>query len=432
MKLDLAGVGIGPFNLSIAALLYENSSLKSHFFDGGDKFEWHPGLLLPDAFMQTCYLKDLVTAVAPSSSYSFLAYLVEKKRFYRFLASGLSMISRNEFSDYMSWASKRLENLSFSRQIQAIEFHDQTFHLHTKNESIQAKNICLGTGKRPYIPDNFKPALGESVFHASGLLHKECNLDGKRVTIIGGGQTGADIVLNALNGVWGKPEKLTWISRRPNFQPLEESAFIDEYFTPDYVNCFYDLPELTKRREINTQKFTSDGITHRCLTDIYQIMYQRFDVKAEKRWITLQPNRTAHGIRATKSGFNIHCCNALDKNEEVHQADLVILATGFESALADCLTPILPLLNLDNNSSLILGRHFDVQWKHQKTNKIFAVNAGLSSHGIAEPQLSLMAWRSAIIINHLSNKKLFDVSDSQGFIEWLSEEDKPLQAPLSA
>jgi len=68
-----------------------------------------------------------------------------------------------------------------------------------------------------------------------------------------------------------------------------------------------------------------------------------------------------------------------------------------------------------------------VQWQHQMNNQIYAVNAGLSSHGIAEPQLSLMAWRSAKIINHLAGKNVFDLSETQNFIDWtLPESTQPL------
>lgn len=49
------------------------------------------------------------------------------------------------------------------------------------------------------------------------------------------------------------------------------------------------------------------------------------------------------------------------------------------------------------------------------------MNAGMHSHGIAEPQLSLMAWRSASIINRLSEKEIYDIASDKGMIDWISE-----------
>jgi lysine N6-hydroxylase len=44
----------------------------------------------------------------------------------------------------------------------------------------------------------------------------------------------------------------------------------------------------------------------------------------------------------------------------------------------------------------------------------------MHTHGIAEPQLSLMAWRSARIINSLVGQAVFDTESGQGMIDWLS------------
>src|SRR5205807_9663840 len=68
------GVGVGPFNLSLAALLAP-TGFDARFFERSANFQWHPGLLLPEATLQVSYLKDLVTLVDPTSQYSFVAFL---------------------------------------------------------------------------------------------------------------------------------------------------------------------------------------------------------------------------------------------------------------------------------------------------------------------------------------------------------------------
>lgn len=45
----------------------------------------------------------------------------------------------------------------------------------------------------------------------------------------------------------------------------------------------------------------------------------------------------------------------------------------------------------------------------------------MHSHGIAEPQLSLMAWRSARIINQLTGAAVYDIASNPGMIDWISE-----------
>jgi len=40
---NAVGVGVSPFNLSLAALL-EPTGFKAHFFDRSADFQWHPGI----------------------------------------------------------------------------------------------------------------------------------------------------------------------------------------------------------------------------------------------------------------------------------------------------------------------------------------------------------------------------------------------------
>ncbi len=54
-------------------------------------------------------------------------------------------------------------------------------------------------------------------------------------------------------------------------------------------------------------------------------------------------------------------------------------------------------------------------------NRIYAVNAGIHSHGSAEGGLSLMAWRSARILNHLLGKPCFDLAPNASMIQWWSD-----------
>ncbi len=104
----LVGIGVGPFNLSLAALLDKAPSIHSVFLERKAQFDWHPEVMFPDSNMQTSYLKDLVTPVDPTSRYSFLNYLADKHLLYPFLNTQRSIISRREFEQYCAWVSRRL------------------------------------------------------------------------------------------------------------------------------------------------------------------------------------------------------------------------------------------------------------------------------------------------------------------------------------
>uniref|UniRef100_UPI0030DC0CED lysine N(6)-hydroxylase/L-ornithine N(5)-oxygenase family protein n=1 Tax=Vibrio caribbeanicus TaxID=701175 RepID=UPI0030DC0CED len=373
VKLDLAGIGAGPFNLSVAALLNEKPQIKSRFFEGRGHFAWHPGLLLDNTNMQTMFLKDLVTAISPESRYSFLSYLVKTKKFYRFLSAELQCISRHEFSDYLAWAAHQMDNVQFSTRVEQVEYTGKTFNQHTNQEDYQADNLCIGTGKVPFIPECAQSHIGERVFHAAEIGLRNRDFTNKRLMIIGGGQSGADIFINALQSKWGKPKSLDWLSRRSNYQPLDEASFTNEFFTPDYVDAFINLSPTVKNTEITNQKLTSDGITQKALLTIYQELYHRFDVLKEDKWVKLLPHRTLTHMSQNSEGFKLTANNALGQNLETHQADIVILATGFEAPYPACLRDLLPLLDMDEHNRYQMNADNELKWEGQQPNKIFAV-----------------------------------------------------------
>lgn len=417
--LDLAGLGAGPFNLSIAALADSRlPGLATRFFERRRELSWHPGLMLPDTHLQTGFLKDLVTAVAPDSRHSFLNYLVSHRRFYRFLNAELGTVSRAEFSDYLRWVGKRLDNVELGSAVREVDIDERGFRLHTDAGQYRARHLCLGTGKTPWLPGFAETHRGPQCLHAAEIANARHSFAGRRVVIVGGGQSGADIFLNALRGHWGQPRELHWISRRRNFEPLDETAFTNEYFTPDYTSGFHGLPREVRECEVAAQKLASDGITPTALQALYRELYHRFDVLGEPRWARLLPHRSAMALERHGPGFRLTAEHGLSGEREAFDADVVIFATGFHSRLPACLAPLAERLERDAHGELVLGPHFEAYWDGPADHRLYAVNAGRHNHGIAEPQLSLMAWRSATILNHIAEHEAFDLADSDGPIAW--------------
>ncbi|MEP0454112.1 MAG: SidA/IucD/PvdA family monooxygenase, partial [Roseibium sp.] len=130
---DLIGIGIGPFNLSIAALLDSMPKMNAVFFDQKPEFVWHAGLMFPGSILQTSFLKDLVTPVLPTSSHSFVNYLVEQKRFYDFMAGRFTGVSRTEFSSYMAWVAHRLPSTRWDSGVREVGFDGEAFLVELDN-----------------------------------------------------------------------------------------------------------------------------------------------------------------------------------------------------------------------------------------------------------------------------------------------------------
>ncbi|MCI3227394.1 SidA/IucD/PvdA family monooxygenase, partial [Streptomyces sp. NP-1717] len=123
---DLVGIGVGPFNLSLAALADGiHGGLAAAFYEQRPAFHWHPGMLLDGATLQVPFLADLVTLVDPASPWSFLNYLRARERLYPFYFAERFHIQRAEYDAYCRWVSEQLPGLHFGHQVDAVRWNTE-------------------------------------------------------------------------------------------------------------------------------------------------------------------------------------------------------------------------------------------------------------------------------------------------------------------
>lgn len=397
---DIIGIGIGAFNLSLAALLTK-TSLKYQFFDQKKRFHWHRGMLLKNAQLQVHFLKDLASCVDPANPYTFLAYLVEKGRIYSFLNRKKNTVSRHEFNDYFQWASQHIPDLYFDEKVLHVEYKNALFHIVTTTQQIQSKHLAIGTGISPYVPTICEPFIGEPhFFHNYQSKQRIDSLDlvHKRIAVIGGGQSGAEI-FDTLISQSTKPDNILWVSKRLNFQSLEDSCFANELYTPNYVEYFYQLPEPIRQKKLEEQRLTSDGITQDFSDAIYNKLYELKYIQKTPTIFDLAPNHTLTQVEKIDSHYLLTLHDHDNNQQTQYLVDVVILATGYQSLVPSCVNALLP--GHENTDSLTIAQDYSIKWTYADTNKIFIQNGAKHTHGVSDPNLSLAAWRNSIIINSL-------------------------------
>ena len=422
-KLQLAGIGAGPFNLSVAALLQKIGSVDVGFFDNKSSFNWHSGLMLEGASLQTSWMKDLVSPIDPTNPYSFMNFLVKQGRFYSFINAEQEAVSRQEFAQYLQWVSEQLPAVHFSSAVREVNYKNQCFWLRFDDKIIAADHLCVGTGTQPFVPAFASSMLGKSVFHGGQMLAAERNFSGKRVVVVGGGQTGAEIFLNLMQARWGACASVSWLSRRDNFEQLDESPFVNDYFTPDYVHHFLGLDSDTKKTMVDKQKLASDGISPSTLKQIYQHLYQTKVVETNPTPYLLMPGRELLGMEKTGNSYGLRVAYDQLGEAEYLQADVVIFCTGFKSVVPACLEPLAEDLKWEADGVLSMQDNYRVRWSGGDHNSIYAVNASRHHHGIVDPQTSLMAWRAATIVNDLLGHQYYQL-EQPTMVNWCVAQNK--------
>jgi lysine N6-hydroxylase len=427
--LDFIGVGIGPANLSLAALAEPLSSVRSRFYDRAPEFAWHPGLLLPESFIQTSYLKDLVTPVAPTSRYSFLSFLVEHKRFYPFLTASFPRVSRSEFGQYLAWVARSLPNLEFDCPVLEVDYREDFFHVTTRKGEVRARDLVLGTGLPPYIPEFARPFIGRTLHHAIHFGHHKPELAGRRVAVIGGGQSGAELVHHVLGNSKTLPSKLLWVSRRQGFPPLDDSPFANELFTPEYSEHFFRLDEREQRWSMEQQTLASDGVSMSLLQDIYRRLYTIQHVEGHEP-AQLLPGHELVGVTRNGTGWLVELLSSRGRRFAEH-VDVVLLATGHRYAIPECLGPLKDRIERQGEQMRIRP-DFSVVWDGPAERRIFVQNGARHQRGVADPNLSLLAWRSAAILNRLVGREVYDCAPGGAICDWAEPQEEAVITEFAA
>jgi lysine N6-hydroxylase len=433
---DLVGVGIGPFNLSLAALAHPLGELDTAFYDRQPAFRWHPGLLIDGATLQVPFLADLVTLADPSSPWSFLAYLRDIERLYPFYFAERFHIHRAEYDAYCRWVSERLPGLHFGHRVDAIGWDAERSAFRVDftrlcgdgtaeaSGSVHARNVVMGVGTAPDVPGPLKPLLtdrdGAPVLHSADYLRRRDRLlAADHITVIGSGQSGAEVFLDLLRRRPPGAERLHWLARTEAFAPMEYSKLGLEHFTPDYTRYFHALPERTRDSLVPRQWQLHKGIDSATIAAIHDELYQR---TLHGGWpdAVLTPGVRVRAAERTAQGtVELHLEHTQQGTRSRLSTHAVVLATGYrERPLDRLLAPLSARVRRDDGGRPLVDEHHRLVLDGAIARagcRIYVQNAERHTHGVGAPDLGLAAWRSAAILDDLTGKDPYPLPSRTAF-----------------
>ncbi|MFD9790537.1 lysine N(6)-hydroxylase/L-ornithine N(5)-oxygenase family protein [Streptomyces sp. NPDC059070] len=445
---DLVGIGVGPFNLSLAALAHGvPGGLSTAFYEQRRAFHWHPGLLIEGATLQVPFLADLVTLADPASPWSFLSYLRHRERLFPFYFAERFHIQRTEYDAYCRWVSESLPGLHFGHQVDAVRWNAERelfevdftqLDAHGQAEALGrafARNLVLGLGTEPFVPEPLRPladAPAVPVIHSADYLdHRDRFLAADHITVIGSGQSGAEVFLDLLRHRPAGREGITWLARTETFAPMEYSKLGLEHFTPDYTRYFHALAEPVRDQLVPRQWQLHKGIDAETIAAIHDELYRRTQ---HGGWpdATLTPGvsvRTAGRVATTK--VELHLEHAQQGVRSRLTTDAVVLATGYrERPSARILSGLDPYMRLDSSERPRIDEDFRLVLDSSVTGSVFVQNAEKHTHGVGAPDLGLAAWRSASILNALTGKEPYPLPARTAFTTFgLAKREEARPAP---
>ncbi|KAG9255575.1 ornithine monooxygenase [Emericellopsis atlantica] len=459
---DLICVGFGPASLAIAVALHDSIAAGKQlrpdgtaprvlFIEKQPTFAWHTGMLLPGAKMQISFVKDLATMRDPRSEFTFLNYLHRQGRLVDFTNLGTFLPARAEYEDYMRWAASFFEPVvRYSNEVISVSPDSgaksvKNFTVQSRNvetgqvSSFRGRNVVFATGGAPSLPKSF-PQKHPRVIHSSQYANVVNQVLSNpnapyRVAVVGAGQSAAEIFRDLQNKF---PNSHTRLLMRQEFlRPSDDSPFVNCVFNPEYIEDMFPRSAKHRNNLLAEARGTNYGVVRlELIEDLYERQYeQRRELgRDDKVW----PHRILGGrqIRSLEpladGRVDLHIQSLEDITpegfvgvEEHFEADLVIAATGYQrGAHVDMLRGAWDLLpkalpsnvqyrkgiagwNVDTEHgerTIAVGRDYQVKFipgTVAEGSGVWLQGCCEGTHGLSDTLLSVLATRSAEIVNSI-------------------------------
>jgi lysine N6-hydroxylase len=436
---DFVAVGLGPFNLGLACLTEPIGELDGLFLDDKPEFDWHPGMLLEDSTLQTPFMSDLVTLADPTSPFSFLNYLKEKGRLYAFYIRESFYPLRAEYNDYCRWAAGKLPSVRFQHRVTSVEFDESEQHylVHADDlggggrRTYRGRRLVLGTGTPPHIPASCQGLGGDFIHNSRYLQHRSQLQRKKSVTVIGSGQSAAEIYYDLLQDIGAHDYHLTWVTRSPRFFPLEYTKLTLEMTSPEYVDYFNGLPPATRDELVASQKNLYKGINTELIDAIFDLLYQKSLQRPCPTRLMTNTALTDASYDAESGSYTLGLRQEEQKQDFTLTTEGLVLATGYRYSTPEFLAPVEHRIDRDEQGRFAVRRNYRVDNGTSPGGEIYVQNAELHTHGFVTPDLGMAAYRNSWIIREMLGREHYPVERSIAFQDFgAPEPDAAPAAPV--
>ena len=411
---DLVGVGFGPANLALAVALFEQRPIpKTTFIEQSEGFAWHRGMLLEGTSVQNSFMKDLVSLRNPQSEFSFTSYLKHHNRLHQFINLDEPHPTRFEFNDYFRWVAGHFqEQVAYGWQVSSItpctsaagtiaEVEVTAKNARGESRRYRTANLVLASGGQPNMLAGTVPQ-NRNVIHSSEFLFRINELipvkdQPVRIAIVGGGQSGAEIVDYVLKRHPGA--SVNWIISGPTPRPADDSPFVNDIFLATEVDQHYaDLDESYEsdyHRELRNSNYSV--IDTSLLYTLYRRQYAD-SVRGQPRLSIAARKRLARVEVESDGTLGIYCAD-----ETKVTADCLILATGYcRQVLPPFAAELETMLELDDNGNPIVEREYRLRTTADVTASVYVQGLAERTHGLGETLFPIMPFRSARIAEQVS------------------------------
>jgi len=428
----MLGIGFGPANLALAiALEEEGHDLDVRFLEARPGPSWQSAMMLDGSDIQNHPVRDLVSLRNPRSRYSFINYLFENGRLLEHLNVPMEFPLRKEYAQYVSWVAGHFSRLvDYGVHVTGVavgrDAEDRPVYTVTTStgDTLQARALVIGTGRTPYVPEPFDAVDSPRVFHLTRYLPalreleelEELSVAGRgdrsprAVMVIGGSQSAVELTLDLARRF--PHARVTTLVRSPTLRLKDTSPFSEEGYFPDFTDYYYRASRERKNAIDAYMRLTNyssaDGDV---LRELYRLIYeQRLD--GDQR-VFVSGSRQVRGLEVRQDSVYLSVEELTTGESEEHQADFVVLATGFRDLGPAAHQERVPALMrgiaadfvFDSHGYLAVGQDYEVRPLGADSPALFLNGLCESTHGIGDAgSFSLLSLRTKVIADGLRKR----------------------------
>lgn len=428
MENDLIGIGAGPANLSLAALLTTArerglTSLRSIFFEQNQAISWHSGQMFPGTLMQTEFYRDLVTQINPTSRFSFLNYMKLNGRLDQFFCSSTIYPTRREFEDYFNWVANQIAEIVFATHVISVDYNPETnlFIVEVENETqpqsrYESKHIVLGCGTGPRSTST--GSKSGRVVDVSALLGFNFPNSLQRVLVVGGGQSAAECVNYLLDQYAESETQIIWVTSETAFRALDTSNFSRETYSASYARDFAALPKPFREKINHDDRSVANGITPLFAQALYQRLYRLkyyTSPSAANPSVHMQANTEVLEIHDEANGARVTARSLPTGETSVDVFDCVILCTGLDDETVFH-SPLIGAQLKRRISQNEAPNGYAIAWDGPPDRMIFVQSQNTLTHGLGDASFVTAPGRNACILNSIAGKEIYRIDDDDRLV----------------
>jgi lysine N6-hydroxylase len=238
---------------------------------------------------------------------------------------------------------------------------------------------------------------------ADYLTHRDALRASGSVTVVGSGQSAAEVYRDLLEDSGPDTYRVDWVTRSPRFFPMEYTKLTLELTSPEYTDHYRALPGDLRDLLGREQRSLFKGISGDLVDDIYDTLYRRTALGRDAA-TTLLSDTEVVDAHPDGGEYALTLRHGQTGRVAGHRTGAVVAATGYAGpGVPGFLAP--GLVRTDGRGRLDVACDYTAD----DAGRVHVAGTEEHTHGVTAPDLGFGAWRNSVILAAVTGREPYPI-----------------------